>query len=229
MKAKTKRNLFISISLFIIFIIYTILVKHVDVQAIGPNDSKVGFSSLNQIVHQWFPGNFTFYDLTDWGSVVPIASAFILAIFGLAQWLQKKKLKKVDGNILALGIIYLLTFIIYIFFEFVVINRRPVLINGVLEASYPSSTTMLSLVILTTSVDQVLIYIKNKYLKYILLVFGGAYALFLVVGRIIAGVHWASDIIGAILVSTALIYGYFGLKSLLIENLKTESNETSAR
>ena len=229
MKTKAKKFLLISISLFIIFIVYTVLVKFIDIQAIGPNDSKVGFSSLNQIVHQWFPGNFTLYDITDWGSIVPIGAAFVLAIFGLAQWIQRKKLLRIDGNILALGVSYLLTFIIYLFFEFVVINRRPVLINGILEASYPSSTTMLSLVILTTCIDQVYIYIKNKYLKYILISFSGVYALFLVVGRIIAGVHWASDIIGAMLVSSALIFTYFGLKSLLIEKLKTESNETSVR
>ncbi len=222
MKNRAKKDLFISLSIFVVFIIYTVLVKFVDVQAIGPNDSKVGFSSLNQMIHQWFPGNFTLYNITDLGSLLPLGIALLFAILGLIEWVQRKKVMNVDKNILALGICYLLTFTIYAFFEFVVINRRPVLIDGVLEASYPSSTTILSLVILTTCIDQVIVYIKNKYLKYFCIGLSSAYALFLVVGRIVSGVHWASDIIGAMLISAALIFTYFGLKSLLIEKLKTE-------
>lgn len=222
MKNRAKKDLFISLSIFVVFIIYTVLVKFVDVQAIGTNDSKVGFSSLNQMIHQWFPGNFTLYKITDLGSLLPIGIALFFAILGLIEWVQRKKVMHVDKNILALGICYLLTFTIYAFFEFVVINRRPVLIDGVLEASYPSSTTILSLVILTTCIDQAIIYIKNKYLKYFCIGLSGVYALFLVVGRIVSGVHWASDIIGAMLISAALIVTYFGLKSLLIEKLKTE-------
>lgn len=212
---KGKKLILMAGSLFLIFVLYTLLVKFIDVKAIGPNDSKVGFASLNQIVHQWFPLNLTLYHVTDWGSILPIGVALLFAILGLVQLIKRKRIKKVDGNILALGICYLSTFIVYVFFEFVVVNRRPVLLDGILEASYPSSTTMLSLVILVTCIDQVNIYIQSKVLNCGCKIMCIGYASFLVIGRIISGVHWVSDIIGAMIVSAALIISYFCLRNIL--------------
>lgn len=217
---KGKKLILMAGSLFLIFVLYTLLVKFIDVKAIGPNDSKVGLASLNQIVHRWFPLNLTLYNVTDWGSILPIGVALLFAILGLVQLIKRKKIRKVDGNILALGICYLSTFIVYVFFEFVVVNRRPVLLDGILEASYPSSTTMLSLVILVTCIDQVNIYIQSKVLNYSCKMICIGYALFLVIGRIISGVHWASDIIGAMIVSAALIISYFCLRNILTTNGK---------
>ena len=219
---KGKKLILVAGSLFLIFIFYTLLVKFIDVKAIGPNDSKVGFASFNQIVHRWFPLNLTLYNVTDWGSILPIGVALLFAILGLVQLIKRKRIKRVDGNILALGICYLSTFIVYVFFEFVVVNRRPVLLDGILEASYPSSTTILSLVILVTCIDQVDIYIQSKVLNYSCKMMCIGYASFLVIGRIISGVHWASDIIGAMIVSAALILTYFSLRNILKTDEKLE-------
>ena len=219
---KGKKLILVAGSLFLIFIFYTLLVKFIDVKAIGPNDSKVGFASFNQIVHRWFPLNLTLYNVTDWGSILPIGVALLFAILGLVQLIKRKRIKRVDGNILALGICYLSTFIVYVFFEFVVVNRRPVLLDGILEASYPSPTTILSLVILVTCIDQVDIYIQSKVLNYSCKMMCIGYASFLVIGRIISGVHWASDIIGAMIVSAALILTYFSLRNILKTDEKLE-------
>ena len=127
------------------FALWTVLVCIVDVQAIGPRGSEVGFATLNDWVHGLTGVNMTLYTVTDWLGLVPIAVAFGFGIFGLVQWIRRKSLRAVDRSILALGGFYVAVMAVYLLFETVVINYRPVLIDGYLEASYPSSTTMLVL------------------------------------------------------------------------------------
>lgn len=232
MKKEYSKYLFYSLIVFVVFIIYTICVKFVDVKAIGPNDPNVvldpnsinvGFATINKFVHDLFGVHFGLYNATDIGSIIPIGLAILYAVIGAVQLIKYKDIKKVDKNIIALGVFYIATVIVYLFFEFVVINHRPVLIDGVLEASYPSSTTMLSLTFMITSIDQSNKYIKNDTAKKVVMWLSIAYSAFLVIGRIISGVHWFTDILGAVIVSTALILFYFGLKSYLINlSEKTE-------
>lgn len=232
MKKEYSKYLFSSLIVFVVFIIYTICVQFVDVKAIGPNDPNVvldpnsiniGFATINKFVHDLLGVHFGLYNATDIGSIIPIGLAILYAVIGAVQLIKYKDIKKVDKNIIALGVFYIATVIVYLFFEFVVINHRPVLIDGVLEASYPSSTTMLSLTFMITSIDQSNKYIKNDTAKKVVMWLSIAYSAFLVIGRIISGVHWFTDILGAVIVSTALILFYFGLKSYLINlSEKTE-------
>ena len=137
----------ISVSVAIVFtlafVCWTALISFIDVQAIGPQNSKVGFATVNEFFHRLTGVNMSLYIITDWLGLVPIAFAFGFAILGLVQWIKRKSLRKVDYSLFVLGGFYIVVFLIYLLFEFVVINYRPVLINNYLEASYPSSTTML--------------------------------------------------------------------------------------
>ena len=132
------------------FVLWTVLVSYVDVRAIGQNASSVGFATLNGYVHNLTGVNMFLYTITDWLGLVPIGVAFGFAVLGLVQWVGRKSLFKVDRSILALGGFYIIVLAMYIFFEIVVINYRPVLIDGYLEASYPSSTTMLVMCVMPT-------------------------------------------------------------------------------
>ena len=209
---KKYRSLIISGVLLIVFIVYTILVSTVDVQAIGPNGSSVGFASFNGKYHNKIGTDLPLYDLIDKVSLLTVPVGGIFAVVGLVQWIKRKKLLEVDSNILALGIFYVLVFLSYLLFQIVVINYRPVLMNEALEASFPSSTTMLSLTLFITAIDQIFIYIEDKLLKWFLVLFDLCFCAFLVVGRILSGVHWMTDIIGGILLSSVLIFAYFGIK-----------------
>ena len=227
---KKSFNYFIWLAVVLaIFIIYTLVVKFVDVSNIGPNDSAVGLSHINEFVHNLFGVNFTLYNITDLSSVVAIVPVLIFALIGVVQLINRKKIGKVDKNILALGIFYIATAITYLFFEFVVINRRPVLIDGNLEASYPSSTTILSLTFFLSVLHQLKIYIHNKPLKISLSVLCIGYSAFLVVGRLLSGVHWFTDIIGAILISTALLLLYYALYYLFEYLSRTKENNSQAQ
>ncbi|MBQ6905883.1 MAG: phosphoesterase PA-phosphatase, partial [Clostridia bacterium] len=135
---KKRKMLWMGTGLIAVFVLWTVLVSVVDVRAIGPNGSSVGFATLNGYVHDLTGVNMFLYTITDWLGLVPIGVAFGFAVLGLVQWVGRKSLFKVDRSILALGGFYIIVLAMYIFFEIVVINYRPVLIDGYLEASYPS-------------------------------------------------------------------------------------------
>lgn len=206
-----KKYLLISVFLLVSFIIWTLLISFVDVKAIGPEGSSVGFATLNGAFHTLTGTHMWLYTVTDWLGLVPIGVCLGFAIFGLAQWIKRKSLLKVDLSILALGGFYLLVMATYILFEYAVINYRPVLIYGYLEASYPSSTTMLVMCVMPTSIMQlrgrIASTVLNKCVTYIIL----AFTVFMVVGRLISGVHWLTDIIGGALVSSGLVLMYYGI------------------
>lgn len=201
---KNKKNILICVLLVLISIIYTLLVKYVDTSTIGPNGSVVGFSSLNSFVFNLTGNNMTLYKITEILGIIPILIALMYAVIGLIQVIDRKSLK-VDKELIALGILYIIVILIYVFFEKFIINYRPVIIDGVLEASYPSSHTLLSICICGSAL------LINKYLfnnkkiyKYINIISIISMVL-IVLGRLLSGVHWASDIIGSIIISITLL------------------------
>ena len=206
---RNKTFLFISIALICAFILWTILISHVDVSQIGPNNSYVGFAMLNSFIHTITGVNMTLYVITDWLGLVPIFTALCFAILGLVQLIKRKSILKVDRSIISLGIFYIAVISVYILFEYVVINYRPVLINGYLEASYPSSTTMLTLTVMLTAIMQLQDRIMNKTFKSVIITVISVFTAFMVIGRILSGVHWITDIIGGILISFGLIFMYY--------------------
>ncbi len=206
---KQKKQYFVMPFVFLaLFILWTILVKFVDVRAIGPGGSQVGFAGLNGWFHALTGEHMAIYDLTDLVSLFPLALVGCFGLLGLWQLIKRKSLLKVDWDILALGGFFLLVMGAFLFFEVVVINYRPLLIEGKLEASYPSSTTMLAMSVFPVVMLQFQSRIRNKGLRWAVLIFLAAFMAFMVIGRLISGVHWLTDIIGGALLSTGLVLLY---------------------
>ena len=218
MEKKNKKRLVLGVSLVAVFVFWTVLVLFVDVRAIGPEGSSVGFAALNGFVHELTGVNWLLYTVTDWLGLVPIAAALGFAILGLAQLIKRKSLRRVDRSILALGVFYILVIAAYAFFEIVVINYRPTLIGGYLEASYPSSTTMLAMCVMPTAAMQLNRRIKNTVLRRCAIITVAAFTGFMVIGRLISGVHWITDIIGGALLSTGLVMIYYSLSNTAEKN-----------
>ena len=208
---KQRKHLTVGISLLGAFVLWTLAVSRIDVQAIGPQGSSVGFAALNQAFHHLTGVHMWLYALTDWLSILPLVFIMGFALLGLVQWVKRKKLFLVDNSILILGGFYLAVMATFLFFEFFVINYRPVLIEGYLEASYPSSTTMLVMCVIPTAVLQLKERIRKpllfKWIAFALTAFG----IFMVAGRLVSGVHWLTDIIGGALVSGGLVMIYRSL------------------
>lgn len=207
-----KRKLGIALGFLAAFILWTLAVSCLDVQTIGPRDSAVGFATINGWFHGLTGVDLTLYTITDWLGLVPVAVGFGFAILGLAQWIKRKSICKVDRSILVLGGFYIVTLAAYLFFEDFVINYRPVLIQGFLEASYPSSTTLLVLCVMPTAQMQLRHRIQNPVLRRIVCTAITAFMVFMVACRLLSGVHWLTDILGGILLAAGFVTLYDAIK-----------------
>lgn len=203
--------LIMAVGLLVVFVAWTLLVKAVDVRTIGPEGSKIGFSAFNSLVHRTVGVNMSLYVITDWLGLVPIATVLGFAALGLCQLIKRKSLLKVDRSIIILGGFYVAVAAVFLLFEALAVNYRPVLIEGCLEASYPSSTTMLVLCVMPTAVMQLSSRIKSQPVKLALTLLIIAFIAFMVIGRILSGVHWITDIIGGALLSAGLVGIYRAL------------------
>ena len=205
---KKKRNLLTGVGMIGVFALWTILIQCVDVQAVGQNGSRIGFAGFNVWFHQLTGVHMTLYTITDWLGLVPILICLCFGVLGLVQLIKRRSLLRVDSDILLLGVYYVMVIACYLIFEMIPINYRPVLIEGRLEASYPSSTTLLVLSVIPTLMFQVNRRVSNTMIRKVAAVFVIAFSAFMVIGRLISGVHWATDIIGSVLLSSGLYMQY---------------------
>ena len=206
---KEKRNLLIGSVLIAAFALWTFLIQWVDVQAVGQNGTKIGFADFNVQFHQLTGVNMTIYTITDWLGLVPVFVCLCFGMLGLVQLIRRKRLLRVDVDILLLGVYYVIVIACYLIFEMIPINYRPVLIEGRLEASYPSSTTLLVLSVMPTLMFQAYRRTVNPMIRKSAAVFVIAFSTLMVIGRLISGVHWVTDIIGSVLLSAGLYMLYW--------------------
>lgn len=209
--SKHNKILLFSCMFFLLFAIWTALVKLVDVKAIGPDGSSVGFASINGFFSDLLGYNDLFYKLTEILGLFPLAVIGCFGILGVYQLIKRKSLLKVDSDILILGIFYVFVLAVYVLFEVVVINHRPVLMDGVLEASYPSSHTLLALCVMLTADMQLRIRLASPKLRTAASVCILCITALTVIGRLLSGVHWFTDIVGGVLfsVGAVLLYKFF--------------------
>lgn len=208
MKKKTDRNLRAALWLLAAFVLLTAAVCVIDVKPIGPQGAAVGFAAVNGFVHRMTGVHMNLYVLTDRLSVVPAGFAAGFAALGLRQWIRRKHILRADRSLLALGGFYAALLAAYVFFEVFPVNFRPVLIDGRLEASYPSSTTMLVLCVMTTARMQLKWRIKSGAVRRSACISIAAFTALMVAGRLLSGVHWLTDIVGGALLSGGLIRLY---------------------
>lgn len=197
----------------VISLLIIAMVRMVDVSAIGPNGTSIGLSHINQKVHETIGVNQIWYDITEILGGVAILVAGIFALVGFVQLVKGKSLAKVDKEIYAVGGLYAVVVVLYALFEKVIINYRPVIMDGETapEASFPSSHTMLTCVVMGSAIILIGKYIQSEGLKKILQIAAPVILIVTVVGRLISGVHWFSDIMGGIFISLTLVSIFDGI------------------
>ena len=208
MKEKGKGLLRMGVMFIVGFVIWTFLVLKVDVQPLGVNGTNIGFATINCWFHQLTGVHMEIYTITDWLGLVPIILCMLFGGIGCVQLIKRRSLLKVDYDIIFLGIYYIIVIVGYLIFEMVPINYRPILIEGGMEASYPSSTTLLVLCVMPTLIEQVNRRVEKKMIKKIVNVLTICFSAFVVLGRLISGVHWLTDIVGSIMLSVGLFCIY---------------------
>lgn len=210
MQKKEKRMIGCGGLLILAFLVWTGMVLCVDVQPLGQNGTNIGLSTLNLRFHQLTGVHLMIYHITDWLGLVPVAVCMMFGGIGLFQLIKRKSLLKVDRDLIILGIYYVIVILGYLVFEMIPINYRPILIEGRMEVSYPSSTTLLVLCVMPTLIEQMNRRVKSNIIKKGIQWFVVLFSGFMVIGRLIAGVHWLTDIIGGVLLSAGLFTVYYG-------------------
>jgi undecaprenyl-diphosphatase len=188
----------------LLFGFWTFLVMKCNL-AIAPNTStEIGLSSFNLWFLEMTGVHLELYVITDWLGLVPVGVCLVFGFMGLYQLISRRSLLKVDHDLILLGIYYVIVIVCYVIFEMFSVNYRPILIEGRLEASYPSSTTLLVLCVMPTLIFQCRRRIHHFMVIRIIEGIAGLFSVMMVVCRLVSGVHWISDIVGSCLLSYSL-------------------------
>lgn len=207
-----KKKMILAGLLFLLFLLFTVLVDRFDVKPIGPEGSLVGFAGINRYILE-IVGMHPFWNtVTNLCGIVSVLVALLFAMIGVFQLIRGKSIRSVDTRIIRLGLFYMILLIFYILFECIVINHRPIMIEGSLEPSYPSSHVMLVMCIMLSAVIQVgTMYPEKRYLYAAVKMMSVLLTGITVWGRMLAGVHWFTDIVGALLISASMVVFYWAL------------------
>lgn len=208
MKKNEKKSLLIGSIFIAMFTVWTVLIQTVDVQPLGQNGTGIGFAAFNCWFHHFTGVNMVIYTITDWMGLVPVAICLSFAGIGLVQLIKRRSLFRVDADIMILGVYFVIVFLAYAIFEMIPINYRPILIEGKMEASYPSSTTLLVLSVMPALIEQIQRRLSGITAKRIIKIVAIAFSAFMVIGRLVSGVHWFTDIVGGVLLSAGVFMLY---------------------
>ncbi len=211
MKNEIRKNSIRGAGCILAFSVLTVLLGVIDVRPLGVNGTDIGFAGINTGFHALTGTDMTLYTVTDWLGLVPLFVCMAFGVTGLLQLIKRRSLLRVDGDILISGAYYIVVIICYFAFEMIPVNYRPVLINGIAEISYPSSTTLLVLCVMPTLVFLTGRRLECAGLKKLIFVITVLFSVFMVTGRLLSGVHWLSDIAGAVLFSAGLFSLYKAL------------------
>lgn len=202
-----KKNIKISLVCGLLFILLIVLLKTVDVAPIGPNETSVGLSSLNGMFHDLLPYNSLFYTISKLLGIIAIGCAALMAVLGLMQLSQRRRIAKMDKEFLALAGLYAMVIVLYVAFEFIVINYRPVIMPGdtAPEPSFPSTHTMLAVTVMGSIVLMAKHFITDLKARKTVVTVSYLIMILVILTRFLSGVHWFTDILGGILLSLVLL------------------------
>ena len=197
----------------ILFGVLIYMLKTYDVAPIGPDGTSVGFSTINQKLHDYTGVNMQWYEITDMIGYAALGICALFGFAGLVQLIKRKSFAKVDKTIYSLAGLYIAVIGLYVFFEHYIINYRPIIMPGATapEASFPSSHTMLIVTVMASTAMVLRKYIKSGFLRAIISLLCAAVIIVTVYGRLICGVHWFTDILGGILLSVTLVEFFGGV------------------
>lgn len=154
--------------------------------------------------------NKTVDKVTDILIAVVLAVIVAFGVTGVVQWIKRKSFKKIDAELRWMILpIVLVALVWFIFEKLVILNYRPYLVDGVAEPSFPSTHTMIAAGAMIVTMIVLPKYIKKRWLRIVLDILAGILIFAIGFGRIYAGMHWTTDVLGGLIFGAdiALVYG----------------------
>lgn len=210
MQSAKKSVIFYSLSAVcaVLFALLIVLIKTVDVETVSTTGKEMGLYSLNAAL--LFQKNDVWFNITEILGYLAIVEILVFAALGVRQLYIRKNLKKVDREIYAFAAVIVVLAIFYVLFEKIVVNYRPIILDvekGA-EASFPSSHTMLALTVFACGAVEAARLVGNEKIKYSIIVSSILAAILTVVGRLLSGVHWFTDVLGGVLISACIVCAF---------------------
>lgn len=202
-----KKSIIPTIVMLVLFAALAVSLEFVDRQPIAADGSLVGYGTFNAAFNQLTGVDWNLYSGTEFGGYLAIASMIVFFAEGLRQLIKTRSFARVDHAIYGLAIAYVIMLALYVAFDKVALNYRPVLVDGVLEPSFPSSHTFLAI----GTMGCASVWVKARLEKpqsTIVIIVCVLLALCVVVGRLLSGVHWFTDILGGVFLGFALVNAY---------------------
>lgn len=200
------------VGLLFLFVIYAWMIGHIDTAAIGPFESEVGFATINGPIAAVLKFNSFFYLI----SKILLAAAFgvvgCFVLLGIVQLVKGKSFAKVDSGIYGMAGVYVCIALCYVFFEKIIINFRPIVFPGEgLEASFPSTHTMVTVAIFVSAALYFIAFLEKREIRKTLMIICLVMAAAMPIVRLLSGVHWLTDIVGGVIlgITIACFYGAY--------------------
>ncbi len=200
--------------LLLTFCALTVTLTCVDVRPAGESQAEVGFSTVNEWVWNAIGQSKVALTVSELCGLVLIAATGAFGVTGLVQIIRRKGILRADKELYFMAVADVLLASAYLFFEVVVINYRPVLEDGALAASYPSSHTMLAVAVAGMGMVYLQSCAKKGALTYTLYGLLNVLSVVTVACRVLGGVHWLTDIVGGVLLGSAMTFAYGAVCSL---------------
>ena len=218
--------IYISIAcvLLLTFVALTVALVCVDVQKAGESQAPVGFATLNEAVFDTLGQNEFDRKMSELFGALMIAAVGAFGVLGLVQVIRRKGILRADRELYFMAGGLVLLAVAYVFFEVLVINYRPVLEDGELAASYPSSHTMLAVAVAGMGAIYLLRRRKPEIWHGLLSAALIGLACVTVASRLFSGVHWLTDIVGGLLLGGVIVAAY-GAACALWGKKKEQGNE----
>lgn len=219
---KKIRYLIIPSLILVAFIIWTILVKTVDVRYIN-GIGFLGFYQLNTDINFKIQLMDTklFHVLSNILLYASMLTVLPFAILGVVELIKRKSLAKVDRILYILLGSYAAIVIFYFVFELVKINFSPLSTPEDLKPSYPSSHIFIFISLVGAGLIGFNHYKQNKTLFIASFIEFGLLIVLMAILRMFSGHHYFTDVIGGILLGLFISSASYSVSAYLGE-LKKE-------
>lgn len=206
---------------FLFLFILLIILLCFDKAVIAENGYEVGLSHINNLV------NYSYKENVDLMSDLIFYVTFIVVIYafsiGLYQLIKKKSLYKVDKSIIIFGIALVIAIIVWLLFDKVIeLNIRP---THKIEGSFPSTHVMLATFFALSCHGFLCLRDQDKLIKYSSLVLAIIIIVIVTITRVIAGVHYITDVCGGLFIGLSFYFCTFGLIKAFDKKVENDEKE----